>query len=246
MHKILIVEDYELTLDNWVDFFQMEKFEVIPCVDAGCAFEMIKVHKPDVVLCDIMLPDLDGFGIKARLNNDNNRTPVIFVSAHNFRDGIQRTRQLGGVAFLRKPVELNLLLEAVNRAIEFSRIVKVKPELLEPKAALVIHQGLQTYEIKISRAYTIGRSNEADIILRSLQASRQHGMLIRIYDEPDNRSFYKLIDLSTNGIEVNGKRITGYHNLVHGDSMCFPGCIIDYLELDNTAINPFATTPTYG
>lgn len=246
MPKILIVEDYPPTLDNWVDLFTVEGYEVTPCGDGKCALDFISRDTYDVVLCDIMLPDIDGFAIKARLNNDSNRVPLIFISAHNYRDGIQRARQLGAVAFLRKPVEITLLLEAVERAIAFSKVVKVKPELLEPKASLVIRQGLQTYEIKISRAYTVGRSSVSDIVLRSIEASREHGIFTRIYDEPDNRSFYKIVDLSRNGIEVNGKRITGYKNLSHGDCIKFPGCIIDYLELgEPTTINPYSTTPSY-
>lgn len=198
----------------------------------------------DLVLCDVHLPDTDGFSLKARLNNDKVRVPLIFLSGFPIKDGVDKSRQLGAIRFLVKPIPISELLGAVSKGIEYSQVINQKPEFKEPKALLVIKQGASLQEIKISRAYTIGRNKSSDIRLLSPQASREHGVLVRIYDDPNNTSFYKIIDYSRNGIEVNRKRIPGYHDLKHGDVIFFPACEIRYYELENLSErSPFETSP---
>lgn len=243
--NILVVEDDDNTRELWCELLELEAFNCTPCPTGKCALEYLVKIQYDLVLCDIGLPDTDGFTLKAKLNNDKVRIPLIFVSGLNIADGQLKSRQLGAIRFLTKPVPRELLLSTVRSCLDFAEVIYQKPEFSEPKALLVITQDGKRREISISRAYSVGRNKEADIKLVSTFASREHGIFTRIYDESDNSSFYRIVDYSSNGINVNSKRIKGYQNLYHGDLIVFPGCEIYYYELqDLKRQNPYTTMPS--
>lgn len=242
---ILVIEDHDSTRELWCELLELEDFNCTPCPTGRCALDLLARVKYDLVLCDINLPDTDGFTLKAKLNNDKIRIPLIFVSGLNVTDGVLRARQLGAIRFLTKPVSRELLLSTVKSCLDFAEVIYQKPEFSQPKALLVVTQGGKQQEISISRAYSVGRNKEADIKLMSPHASREHGIFTRIYDEIDKSSFYRIVDYSSNGIEVNNKKIKGYQNLYHGDLVGFPGCTICYYELkDLKGQNPYSTMPS--
>lgn len=243
--NILVVEDDADTRELWCEILTYENFNCTPCPTGKCALDLLAKARYDLVLCDIGLPDTDGFTLKAKLNNDKIRIPLIFISGLNVSDGILRARQLGAIRFLTKPVPRELLIGTVRSSLEFAEVIHQKPEFSQPKALLVISQGGKRQEISISRAYSVGRNPQADIKLVSIHASREHGIFTRIYDESDKSSFYRIVDYSSNGINVNGAKIKGYQNLYHGDLIGFPGCEIYYYELqDLKRQNPYTTMPS--
>lgn len=93
-------------------------FEVTTAANGREALDMIPASKPDLVLLDVMMPDLDGFEVCRRLRSDGDRTPLLFLTARDATEDKVRGLTLGGDDYVQKPFSLDELVaraEAVLR-----------------------------------------------------------------------------------------------------------------------------------
>lgn len=247
--KVLIVDDDLDTLESFSDLIICIKPEAeILLASTGCkALDLITTNKDiSVVLCDVKMSPMDGFALKKALNTRGIRIPLVFMSAMSPTRYELIGRQLGAVGFLYKPVTGNDLVDAIDKAISYSQIISYKPELLQAVAELVITQpSIGAVSKPLSENYIIGRSNNADIRLISRKSSREHALLnrtVQSYLAESVEHHYRVIDLSRNGFNVNGNKVSGYWLLKHGDSMEFPECLCKYFVLDREQLtNPDST-----
>lgn len=115
MQKILIVEDDKFLRELFVRKMFNAGFDVDSAVDADQAFNVLSNKKPEIILLDLILPGLDGFGILAKLKADNNLKdiPVIVISNLGQKEEMDRAMSLGAVDFL---IKANYTLdEIINR-----------------------------------------------------------------------------------------------------------------------------------
>ncbi|QXC63483.1 response regulator transcription factor [Aquihabitans sp. G128] len=89
-------------------------FEVHPVASGRAALEAIDEVKPDLVVLDVMLPDLDGFEVCQRLRKAGNRTPVLFLTARDATDDKVRGLTMGGDDYLSKPFSLDELVARIG------------------------------------------------------------------------------------------------------------------------------------
>lgn len=116
MPKIVVIEDEPAIRENIIEVLELDGFEA---VGAGGGLEGINAaqqHLPDLIICDIMMPDLDGFGVleELRSNEDTRDIPFIFVSAKAERHSIRHGMEIGADDYLTKPFTPDELLSAVN------------------------------------------------------------------------------------------------------------------------------------
>ncbi len=100
--KILIIEDENALSDVLKTKLTKEGFEVSTAEDGLKGYEMINKIKPHLILLDIVMPKMDGYEVLEKLNNDNNRTPVIIISNSGQPVEIEKTKKLGAVDHLIK------------------------------------------------------------------------------------------------------------------------------------------------
>jgi CheY-like chemotaxis protein len=115
MRKILIVEDDKFLRELFVRKMFNAGFDVDSAVDADQAFSVLANKKPEIILLDLILPGLDGFGILAKLKADANLKdiPVIVISNLGQKEEMDRAMGLGAVDFL---IKANYTLdEIINR-----------------------------------------------------------------------------------------------------------------------------------
>lgn len=114
--KILVIEDEPQMLTNLLTVLRAEKFMAIGSADGITGVEVARSERPDLILCDIMLPGLDGHGVLERLRNDPEtaRVPFIFLTARNEHSDVRAGMNLGADDYLTKPVRIVDLLAAVN------------------------------------------------------------------------------------------------------------------------------------
>ncbi len=103
---ILIVDDAETNIDILVDILG-EEYDLAVAMDGESALEAVNDDPPDLILLDIMMPEIDGFEVCKRLkdNPETANIPVVFISALTEAEDRQKGLDLGAVDFITKPFD---------------------------------------------------------------------------------------------------------------------------------------------
>ena len=117
MKTILIVEDNDKNMKLARDILQFQGFAVLEAVNGLAGVELALAHRPDLVLMDIQLPDIDGFEAFRRIRADPGTaaTPVVAWTASVTAGDRHRITESGFDAFLGKPMNMKELLATVRR-----------------------------------------------------------------------------------------------------------------------------------
>lgn len=142
--SILIVDDNPKNLQVLGGFLEEEGFPFEFALNGATAFEWVSRKDFDLILLDIMMPQMDGFEV-CKILKDNNETreiPVIFLTAINDTESIVRAFDLGAVDYITKPFNRKELLARVNTQIEIKKakdIIKSNMEEIENKNRQIIN-----------------------------------------------------------------------------------------------------------
>lgn len=116
MKKILVIEDEPEMRRNLLTILKLEKFQPVGAENGRAGLDAIKRDKPDLILCDVMMPELDGHGVLDALRKDEATAsiPFIFLTAKGEKEDLRNGMKLGADDYLTKPVARLDLLEAIN------------------------------------------------------------------------------------------------------------------------------------
>jgi len=116
MNRILVIEDEPEMRRNLVTVLQMEGYEAIAAENGLKGLDLAKAHGPDLILCDVMMPELDGYGVLQALHEDGRaaQTPFIFLTAKGEKEDLRNGMNLGADDYLTKPVAKADLLKAIQ------------------------------------------------------------------------------------------------------------------------------------
>jgi DNA-binding response OmpR family regulator len=140
MKKILVIED-EVSLRMEIsDVLSFEGFEVLQADNGLDGEKLAKQHLPDVILCDIMMPGINGIELLGRLRSQEgtNRIPFIFISALSERRHLRTGMELGADDYVTKPFTIKEILSAIRTRLDKqeltvtfieNEIAKVKNEI---------------------------------------------------------------------------------------------------------------------
>ncbi|MBD2294357.1 response regulator [Anabaena sphaerica FACHB-251] len=125
MNKILIIEDDAQIRDNIQQILDLEGFSTITAEDGWHGLQMAEQHQPDMIICDLMMPHLDGYGlIKAlRQKPGTAAIPFIFITAKSERADLRRAMELGADDYLTKPFQVDEFLQVITTRLEKHQIV---------------------------------------------------------------------------------------------------------------------------
>jgi|GEM_PF-461872 len=117
--QVLIVDDNEINRDMLVRRLRRRDFNVSMAVNGREALSMIEEKPYDLVLLDIMMPEIDGYAVLKHLKNDARlqHIPVIMISAIEEMDSVMKCMEIGADDYLTKPFDPELLKVAVNRCL---------------------------------------------------------------------------------------------------------------------------------
>jgi len=131
---ILIVDDIKENIDILMAL--LDNFDLIPAVDGKTALEIVDEEDIDLILLDIMMPEMNGFEVCEKLKNNpkTKHIPIIFITAKNKPEDIQNGFDLGAVDYVTKPFNPDELISRVNthlklRAYEKNLEKKVAQEI---------------------------------------------------------------------------------------------------------------------
>jgi len=118
--KILVIDDVEENVDIIIQKLKHMGYSLHAAYDGEEALKLLKSEKPDLVLCDIMLPKVDGWEILEAIRKDPELkgTPVILMTAYTtiqFKGERMRAMELGAVDYLKKPFDLSEMAELVEK-----------------------------------------------------------------------------------------------------------------------------------
>jgi len=133
-HKILAVDDDPANVKFMTSALN-DEYNIISALNGHDAIDLLKEQMPDLILLDVMMPDLSGFDVCAIIKSDVAFAdiPIIFLTAVDSRDSELRGLELGGIDYLTKPVNLDLLKVRVRNHIalkERNELVKEQRDLL--------------------------------------------------------------------------------------------------------------------
>lgn len=116
---VLIIEDEADAADLFAEMMRVSGFRVLKTSSSAPAISMMTAEKPDIVLLDIMMPDISGLDILRQMRTDPNLAdiPVVVVSAKGMPADIKHGMEAGASTYLTKPVGFLELKEAVERAL---------------------------------------------------------------------------------------------------------------------------------
>jgi len=112
--NILLVDDEDNLRSMLEAALSHNGFAVDPASNGRTAIEKAVATSPDLIVLDIMMPDLDGFEVCRRLRNDGIKTPILFLTAKDATEDKVRGLTLGGDDYLTKPFSLEELVARVN------------------------------------------------------------------------------------------------------------------------------------
>ena len=120
MKKILVIEDEPEMRRNLTTILRLEKFHPLPAEDGEAGIELARREKPDLILCDVMMPKVDGYGVIAALRASAGTVaiPFIFLTAKGEKPDIRAGMNLGADDYLTKPVAKADLLAAIRSRLE--------------------------------------------------------------------------------------------------------------------------------
>jgi DNA-binding response OmpR family regulator len=116
MKKILLIEDNEDICSNTAEILELSNYQVITAENGKIGLEKAISEKPDLIICDIMMPVLDGYGVlhAVHKNEGIKNTPFIFLTAKTERSDFRKGMELGADDYITKPFTGTELLNAVD------------------------------------------------------------------------------------------------------------------------------------
>lgn len=133
MKTILLIEDDTVLRENTAELLELSDYKVLTASNGKIGVEIAKNHKPDIVVCDIMMPILDGYGVLEALskNNETKFIPFIFLSAKTERQDVRRGMDLGADDYITKPFNEDEIISAIESRIAKAAILKEERESIK-------------------------------------------------------------------------------------------------------------------
>src|SRR5215510_10172023 len=120
MKKILVIEDEPEMRRNMLALLLYKHYEPIAAENGRLGLETARRETPDLILCDVMMPELDGYGVLRTLQADAKLapTPFIFLTAKGEMDDLRSGMNLGADDYLTKPIGNKDLVEAIHARLQ--------------------------------------------------------------------------------------------------------------------------------
>ncbi len=184
--RILVVEDETAMRHNLVTILKMEGFYVIEARDGNEGLAAAREHQPDLIFCDVTMPNRDGHGVLRELRADPSiaRIPLVFLTARGEKGDFRAGMNLGADDYLIKPVQVDELLRVIRTRL--SRQEQISPAAKpkrEPSPALLVALGLTEREADVLFWLAQGKANSDICVLLGIQLTTVKKHIERIFQK---------------------------------------------------------------
>ena len=120
MKKVLVVDDDPSILTIASNRLQSEAVQTLTAENGAVGLSMIREHRPDVVVLDLMMPKMHGYTLIQEIRNDPSLSHVriLVTSAKTYASDIERTRRLGADRYLSKPYDLQEFWDTISELLQ--------------------------------------------------------------------------------------------------------------------------------
>lgn len=166
MKTILLIEDQPDMRGNLAIILKMEGYDVLAAANGREGLALARERHPDLIVCDVMMPELDGHGVLEAIRAEESlaHTPFIFLTARGEKQDLRAGMNMGADDYLTKPVNASDLIAAVEARLAREQMrppAKFKPNYSSP-APLEAALGLTPREAEVLLWVAQGKGN-ADI-----------------------------------------------------------------------------------
>jgi two-component system OmpR family response regulator len=125
--RVLVVDDEAHITDLVTTALRYEGFEVASAGGGRAALGLVETFRPELIVLDVMLPDLDGFDVQRKLVDRGRRVPVVFLTARDATEDKVRGLSIGGDDYVTKPFSLEELIARIRAVLR--RVRGASPEV---------------------------------------------------------------------------------------------------------------------
>lgn len=165
MTKILIIEDEKHTRENLATILEMEGYEPLTAADGVAGVDAARKGSPDLIICDVTMPKLDGYGVLAKLRNEEGTAsvPFIFLTAKGDRPDVRAGMNLGADDYLTKPASAEEVLAAIETRLIRHKVLQAARATPDFSSSTPLESlGLTPREAEVLLWVTQGKTN-ADV-----------------------------------------------------------------------------------
>lgn len=210
MTKILIVEDEAAIRENIAETLA-EDFEVITAENGRIGVTLAREHHPDLVVCDIMMPELDGYGVLIELRSDpaTSLLPFVFLTAKVGRGALRQGMELGADDFITKPFTPDELLSAIHARLERQAAIAEEHEkALDELRGNIIH--MLPHELRTPLTSILGFTDLLMLDVRTMDIEQVISMVESI--NTAGHRLYRLVEnylvyAQTEFLRTDAKRV---------------------------------------
>lgn len=169
MKTVLLIEDNTDIRENMGEILELANYKVLLAPDGKQGVALALEHRPDVIVCDIMMPELDGYGVIHLLqkNPETQHIPFIFLTAKAERSEMRKGMELGADDYITKPFSGTELLSAIESRLKKADAIKAALPGMQELSAIVHTSG----------------SKSLNELFEEAQECRDYGKKERIYSE---------------------------------------------------------------
>ena len=126
MKQILLIEDNTAVRENTAELLELANYKMLVAANGKVGVELALKHKPDLIICDIMMPELDGYGVLHLLgrNKDTSSIPFIFLTAKSEKTELRKGMEMGADDFITKPFDDVELLKVIEIRLKKAEVLK--------------------------------------------------------------------------------------------------------------------------
>jgi DNA-binding response OmpR family regulator len=120
MKTILVVDDEKTLRVNLCEMLTFEGFKAIEAENGAVAIRLARLHPPDMIICDVAMPEMDGFEVLTRLKSDRATAalPVILLTAQAEKASMQHGLEIGAADYILKPFIFSDVLAKVRACLD--------------------------------------------------------------------------------------------------------------------------------
>lgn len=176
MKKILVIEDNQNVRENLAELLELSDYEVVTAENGKIGVEKALLENPDLILCDVMMPELDGFGVLRILEKKvaTSQTPFIFLTAKAENMDFRKGMNLGADDYITKPFDDVELLDSIEMRLKKSERLQSAFDGTSKGLSIFINEakGQQALQ-KLSESREIKKLKKKDLLYEEGEHPRQ-------------------------------------------------------------------------